>query len=126
MSDPGDQSLQDLADAGYIIDEWDCWQQGGCLDYARALLREYPELQFGTIGRDDGEYFTPTHFFAHDGENAYDSAGCHPMPYLGVHGTGRMKQVLGEDPDWYEEPCEPDIVRATAHIRRHRIGPPPR
>ena len=124
------RTLADLADAGYVTDEWSLWQQGRCGTYAVALIGDHPSLRFGVFGHSDADGWTPEHFFAHDDTRAYDSAGRHPLPYRGIDGTADVV-LLDQDPDWYGIPAEeagPEgvevhLAAATAHARRHRIHP---
>ncbi len=115
-------SLADLAAAGYVVDEWWRWQQGGCGTYALALLQSHPGLRLGVALDDRG---AETHFFAHDSVYAYDSAGRHRLPYLGVQPTDQFDQVLlDQNPDdWDLDEVPSDIPDAAAHQRRHRITP---
>ena len=114
------RSLGELKQAGYVTDEWRDWQQGGCGTYAHALIQEHPRLRAGALFDDEG---IESHFFAHDGVHAYDSAGKHKLPYMGVHGQAH-RMSLDEDLDWYGEPqgMPEDVERARAHVRRHGIG----
>lgn len=110
-------SLQDLADAGYVIDEWARWQQGGCDTYAAALMQLRSDLRLGVLSDPD---FGIVHFFAHDDHFAYDSAGRHVLPYRGI--TGTLTADLDQDPGWYDEPdgTADDLTDAIDHIVRHR------
>lgn len=104
----------------YIKDEWNRWQQGGCLEYAIALTRVNPLLLFGSLYKVDGNYALATHHFAHDDSFAYDSAGRHPLPYRGIY--NQADEVgLNEDPKWYDEADEIEIIAAIDHIFRNRI-----
>jgi hypothetical protein len=116
-------SLDTLRDAGYVTDEWARWQQGFCDVYALALMDSYPSLRFGVLFDSDG---VERHFFAHDDQWAYDSAGRHPLPYRGVHDDDPMEQELDQTPDDFGagESADPsETMAAHAHIRRHHIGP---
>ena len=104
-------------------DEFKRWCQGGCLDYARALLRLYPELRPGSFGTEEFGYYQEDHYFAQDGTYAYDATGRHLMPYLGIDGKDGRRQELDVNLDDYDEPYEPDIADALEHIERNRIGP---
>jgi len=99
-----------------IRDEWSRWQQGGCLEYAHALLSLNPALRFGSLDDDDA---SGVHFFAHDDTYAYDSAGRHPLPYQGIDGT--LFPMLDDNPEDYDEPDPSLIPDAVAHILRHGI-----
>jgi hypothetical protein len=118
-------SLADIRAAGYVTDEWDRWQQGHCGTYAAALMLLRPGLRLGmTGGGQDAE-----HYFAHDGSRAYDSAGCHLLPYLGVLGQAEWCELDAANPGIWGEPgdgsgpegFEQDIADAMAHARRNRI-----
>lgn len=115
-------SLQDLAAKGYVVDEWRRWQQGGCGTYALALLQAYPTLRLGVALNEEG---VETHFVAHDGAYAYDSAGRHPLPYLGVQPSEPFDELLlDQDPDDWDTDVNPaDMAAAVDHFRRHNIGP---
>ena len=114
------KSLEELAQAGYNTDDWEKWQQGGCIEYAHALKQRHPHLGVGIVSTPDDED-NWQHIFVHDDTHAYDSAGAHPLPYTGVHGD--LDQHLGHDLDWYDDP-DPDLVElAHQHIDRHGIGP---
>ena len=106
------KSLQELSESGYCIDEWRRWQQGYCLEYAHALLSLNSSLRLGVL--DSGN-----HFFAHDSQYAYDSAGRHELPYMGVHGD--MSQSLDQNPDWYDIPDDDEFPDAISHIIRNHI-----
>lgn len=110
LAAPDLTTLEGLAASGYCTDEWARWQQGGCLEYAVALTRARPALQFGTLYDDED---CQSHHFA------YDSAGRHPMPYRGVDGD--LRAGLGEDPAWYDEADPDDVADAQAHIERNGI-----
>ena len=111
------KTLTELEAADYCTDEWSRWQQGGCLEYAYALVRLDPELSFGAILNEGVE----THFFAHDGRFAYDSAGRHPLPYLGIAPHAAVEQELDVDPGWYDDPDPDLIIDAMQHAVRNRI-----
>lgn len=127
-----DLTLIDLALAGYVIDEWEIWQQGKCGIYAVALIADHPHLRFGTLGTSepDGGWL-PAHHFAHDDVYAYDSAGRHLLPYHGVNGSFDV-MLLDEQPDWYGVPHDeagPEgparhLEAARAHAARHHIVEP--
>lgn len=126
----GDVGLADLERAGYCVAEWSRWQQGGCLDYARALLTLDPALRLGTLRAQDGESSPITHYFGHDATHAYDSAGRHPLPYLGVRHDADLMVTDDGDPDDHDEAVPHDVDDAIAHIVRHgilagRFGPAP-
>jgi len=61
------------------------WMHGGCGDYARALHKQNPHLQFGIHVFDkpeEGEgWGDVVHVFTHDDDTAYDATGRHPLPY---------------------------------------------
>ncbi len=98
----------------------DPFQHGACIEYAHALKQRFPHLQLGTLTIPDDEDDWQ-HVFMHDGENAYDSAGTHPMPYHGP--AGQWEPHYDADFDWYDEP-DPDLLDAAhKHIERHGIGP---
>lgn len=114
------KSLVEVEEAGHCIAEWARWQQGGCCTYAVALIELRPHLRFGTLFCDEG---IPQHHFAHDDEFAYDSAGKHPLPYLGIF--GQMEECrLDEEPEWYYDIFdENEIPAAKAHAQRwHKWG----
>jgi hypothetical protein len=122
--------LPALAAGGYCTDEWDRWQQGQCGTYALALLRLDPRLRLGTFGMTDsgdGDAsggWRPAHHFAHDSTHAYDSAGRHPLPYLGIIPGDADYAELDGDPEYWGLPGEADeqdIADARAHARRNRI-----
>lgn len=120
-------SLDDLAGAGFVTDEWSKWQQGGCGTYACTLQQENPNLRFGALYRDEENTSSAVHFFAHDDERAYDSAGQHPLPYRGI--SGGLRPSLDEKPEWHSFDFASDEGRdpseALAHIRGNRILPLP-
>lgn len=111
----------ELAQAGYVTDDWDKWQGGGCLEYAHALHQKYPHLGIGALVEHDGEFTREQHFFAHDDDYAYDSAGRHSLPYRGVHDDFDMQS--GIDLDDFDEPDPNLVAEARQHIDRHGIGP---
>lgn len=123
-------TLEDLAVAGYVTDEWSTWQQGRCGTYAVALINTHPHLRFGTLGQslDAGGDWVPVHHFAHDDTYAYDSAGKHPLPYHGVDGQCDLA-FLDEEADWYgipEAEAGPEgvaahLAAARDHATRHHI-----
>jgi hypothetical protein len=115
-----------LADRGYNITGWKRWQQGGCHAYALGLIEIRSALRFGTIvqreqtGEDTFDH--ETHHFAHDDTYAYDSAGRHPLPYLGIDPPPNYHAVLDDDPAYYDSDIDPDeIAAAVAHADEHRI-----
>lgn len=127
--------MRDLLDRGYIIDEWNTWQQGHCGIYAAALIRNKPGLRLGTVvdryfdEDDQCTYDNPVHFFAYDDTYAYDSAGRHLLPYTGVHDMGWLC-VLDQEPQWYGEEVPVDdeygedsdmLTAAWDHATRHSI-----
>lgn len=116
-------TFEDLRAAGYITDEWERWQQGFCDLYALALMDLYPALRFGVLLDSD---WCERHFFAHDDQWAYDSAGRHPLPYYGVHGDLAHFEP-DQDPEDYgveDYSTASDLgAAAHAHIKRHHIGP---
>lgn len=101
--------MQSLVDRGYVIDEWDIWQQGNCGIYAAALIRHDPTLRLGTLvdryfdEDDQCEYDHPVHFFAHDDQFAYDSAGRHSLPYVGVSLEQTYLCSTDEQAIWYSD-----------------------
>lgn len=119
----------DEFDAGWVTDEWERWQQGDCLQYAAALLELRPDLHSGSFGDTytdedlDPEYATShmvNHHFVTDGTWAWDSAGRHRMPYLGIDGTADF--CWEDDPvEDYEEIIPEAVVAAKDHARRHDI-----
>lgn len=121
-----DYALSDRAAAGYCIDEWQRWHQGQCGTYATALIRLNPSLRLGLSGYADGEFFDWQHAFAHDDTWAYDSAGRHLLPYLGIDGQFDMEERdqidwgLAEDESGPEGP-EANIADAIAHATRNGI-----
>ena len=118
-------SLADIRAAGYVTDEWERWQQRHCGTYAAALMLLRPGLRLGMMGGGpDTE-----HYFAHDGSRAYDSAGCHLLPYLGVLGQAEWCELDAANPGIWGEPGDgagteefgQDIADAMAHALRNRI-----
>jgi len=118
-------SLADIRAAGYVTDEWERWQQEHCGTYAAALMLLRPGLRLGMMGgSEDTE-----HYFAHDGSRAYDSAGCHLLPYLGVFGRAEWCELDAANPGIWGEPGDgagtegfkQDIADAMAHAGRNRI-----
>lgn len=89
-------SIDAIAAAGYVVDGWKEFQQGYCGEYAAALIATYPRLRFGVIGDteagegDASEGWMERHYFAHDDTYAYDSAGRHRLPYLGIAVAGEF------------------------------------
>ncbi len=68
----------------------------------------------------------PLHFYAHDDMYAYDSAGRHPLPYLGIAAYMDYCE-LDTDPAWWSLPDEEgtgeqDIRDAQDHARRNKIA----
>lgn len=104
----------------YCTDEWRRWQQGECLAYAVGLQRLDPTLRIGTLYEVDGEFCRELHFFAHDDTFAYDSAGRHPLPYLGVTVIADGMR-LDEQASEYDEPDEADVNDAAIHAGAHGI-----
>lgn len=131
MTEP---TLEEVAEAGYVIDEWERWQQGHCGTYALALIQQYPQLRLAAAGLtengggDASDGWMTLHFYAHDDTTAYDSAGRHPLPYLGIH-EGAMDYAELDTPPgiWdilYEEGTdEDDLADALDHAQRHGIIP---
>ena len=119
-------TLADLAARGYITDDWARWQQGGCGVYAVALTHAVPGLRFATLYDADN---VETHHVAHDDTHAYDSAGAHPLPYLGLSPEPGATIELDEDPSDYGLTPDgmpdfwPALTDAIAHAIRHRIHP---
>ncbi len=129
-------SLADIGAAGYATDEWERWQRGHCGTYAAALMLLRPGLRLGMMGGGQEGQETE-HYFAHDGSRAYDSAGCHLLPYLGVFGQAEWCELDAANPGIWGEPVdgsgpegfEQDIADAMAHALRNRIldrAPAPR
>ena len=116
------RSLTQLAQAGYVVDEWSRWQQGECEVYAIALIRAFPDLRFATLTNEDRQ----AHYVAHDDTHAYDSAGSHPLPYRGVHDDLPIAH-LDDDPEDYfgdiGDYSDEELADAAAHFTRHGIGP---
>jgi hypothetical protein len=125
------RSLAELSRAGYITEDWHRWQQGQCGTYALALMRMQPGLRLGVSGiteNGDGDAsggWRPVHFYAHDDAHAYDSAGRHPLPYHGVHGSLDYHEHDARPDDWSlpdeESTGESDIKTAQDHARRNGI-----
>jgi hypothetical protein len=126
-----ERTLEDLARAGYVTEEWGRWQQGCCGTYAIALTRMRSGLRFGTLGvtgngsGDASGGWMPAHHFAHDDAYAYDSAGRHPLPYYGVHGDMDYSELDGDPADEglpdSEGTTETAIRDAQDHARRNGI-----
>lgn len=131
-------SLQDLAERGYVTEDWDRWQQGNCGGYAVALIQAYPHLRLGGVDfwddtdEETGELFdNPGHYVAHDDRFAYDSAGRHPLPYNGTRNDGRWLPDIGTPADHgldakHGECGDYDDAERTAviaHATRHGILP---
>lgn len=122
-------SLDELAAAGYVTDEWSRWQQGGCAAYAVALVDAHPHLRFAVMGRtelgggDASQGWRETHAFAHDDQYAYDSAGQHPLPYYGIEGGSDYVELDQDPEDWgyRDEFDEEDFAAAREHAARHDI-----
>ena len=117
-------------DAGYCIDEWFLWQRGWCRTYAMALIMARPSLRLGVAGYEEhGEYapgWWPQHFFAHDDEFAYDSAGRHPLPYHGVDGDFDHVELDTDPEAWGDVFAEEgtdyvNFVEAVRHSVRNGI-----
>lgn len=128
-SDVRYDSLEEIADAGYVTDEWRRWQQGQCAAYAVALVDAHPDLRFAVIGQTengDGDAtggWRERHAFAHDDHYAYDSAGRHPLPYLGIEARCDLLE-LDSDPEDYgyrDEFDDETFAAALAHANRHQI-----
>lgn len=120
-------TLEDLAAAGYIVDEWEAWQQGDCDLYALALISLDPSLHFGVLGEsyedEWGGGWYERHYFAHDGSYAYDSAGRHTLPYHGVHGDCDVV-VLDQTPEDFGVQVgmrTASLAAAVAHANRHGV-----
>ena len=110
-------SLADLTELGYVIEGWREFQQGSCLEYAYALLILRGDWQLGTNGDDHNEV---QHFYAHDDTHAYDSAGRHPLPYLGIDPNEPASWADAEASIHDHGVPDPDKVRlALAHIKQH-------
>lgn len=117
------RTLAELEAEGWVTNEWSTWQQGECYTYALCLMQENPVLRLGMLM--DG-----WHWFAHDGEYAWDSAGRHKLPYLGL---GSPYDEFGEIMrcelderlvyrEHFDDGPDPDYVDAAlTHIRRHNI-----
>lgn len=129
-SQEASEHLDRLKREGYCTDEWKRWQGGGCGTYATALIHAHPHLKLGVSGYtfkgggDASEGWGTDHFFAHDKTHAYDSAGKHPLPYLGVHAEKRRDYVeTGHDPeDWEDADDEGESHEdALAHAKRNGI-----
>ena len=120
---------KDYQERGYNHHGWREWQQGNCLEYAHALIRENPSLRFGVMGwaneDSNGEKFDiASHYFAHDDKHAYDSAGKHPLPYKGIDPDKTNHadwSRTDQDPDEHELPDEDTINLARKHVREHGI-----
>jgi hypothetical protein len=124
-------TLADIAEAGYCTAGWKLYQQGKCGTYAVGLLGLRPGLRLGVAGHtengagDASEGWSPAHYFAHDDVHAWDSAGQHDLPYLGVHGDMDYFE-LDQEPAWWGLPDDEgsgpaEIARAQAHAREHGI-----
>jgi hypothetical protein len=108
--------------------EWRRWQQGNCGIYAHALRRTDTALRFGVLGETLGTGWWPLHYFAHDEQFAYDSAGRHRLPYRGLDGSFDV-MVLDQAPEDWGVPDEEaaaserevEIGRAEAHVRLWEI-----
>ena len=122
-------SLAELNAAGYVTDEWSRWQQGGCAAYAIALTDAHPHLKCAVMGRteagdgDASQGWSESHWFAHDGRHAYDSAGRHPLPYRGVEADNDYVELDADPEDWgyRDEFDEEDFAAAREHAERHGI-----
>lgn len=127
-------TLAEYADAGYVIEDWQRWQQGDCGGYAAAMIQAYPHLRLGGIDFDnDPGYDNPSHYVAHDDDFAYDSAGRHSLPYNGLDSEmgGRWLSDMGEPDDFglserhgecgdYDDNERAAVI---AHAERHGILP---
>lgn len=117
--------LDRVAASGGVIDEWRRWNQGQCGIYALALIQLRPALRFGSVCDAEGAY----HHFAHDDDFAYDSAGRHLLPYLGLFPMPGDFMLLDGCAAFYglpedmesEHGAESDIADAIDHIRRHNL-----
>ncbi len=128
-------TLEQIAAAGYVIDEFARWQQGECGTYAVALLRAHPEFRFAVNGEtelgdgDPSDGWSERHFFAYDPTTgiAYDSLGAHSMPYMGIEDgendyieTEADPEDFGLDESYGEFQAE-DLAAALDHATRHGI-----
>ena len=120
-------SLNDLRDRGYCVEEWERWQQGYCGTYAVALIRLAPHLRFGVLAESFDDGWSIGHFFAHDDHFAYDSAGRHPLPYKGIEGDFDVMLLDQSEADFgvlEEEGAKAsDIKAAQSHARRNLLVP---
>jgi len=122
------KTLSDLNKQGYIIDEWERWQQGECDFYAAALIKTYPHLSLIVYGEsyeeDWGEFgWSERHYAAHDDTYMYDSTGRHLLSeYNGAHGDFNYSErdhdldSFGLDHEWNDA-----MDDAIAHAERHGI-----
>lgn len=123
------ESLDAVADAGYVTDEWARWQRGLCAAYAVALVDAHPQLRFAVMGQselgggDASQGWRENHAFAHDDTHAYDSAGRHPLPYFGIEGDNDYVELDSDPEDWgYRDEFDDDLfVAAREHAARHEI-----
>ena len=121
--------LAGLRERGWCTDEWGRWQQGGCATYALALIRAHPHLRLGVAGLtengngDASGGWRLCHVFAHDDTLAWDSAGRHPLPYLGVHDDMDYAELDADPEDWGfpGEATEAVLAAAILHIERNSI-----
>jgi hypothetical protein len=126
-----EKTLRELNQAGYITEDWQRWQQGQCGTYALALIQMRPGLRLGVSGiteNGDGDAsggWRPAHFYAHDDTYASDSAGRHPLPYHGIHGSMDYHEHDASPEGWgipdEEGTDDRDIDAAQDHARRNGI-----
>ena len=106
------------------------WSTGKCGTYACAVMKGKPGTRLGVAGYselgggDASEGWMPSHYFAHDDQNAYDSAGVHPLPYHGINNQFDYVELNHDPKNWslpQEEGATPDTLQqATEHA--HKIG----
>lgn len=105
----------------------DRWQTGQCGIYALALMRAHPGLRLGALSETQEDGWLPFHFFAHDDAYAYDSAGRHRLPYLGLEGQADACELEIGPLSWWGIPDDESgpeghdsaLEDAREHIRRH-------
>jgi hypothetical protein len=115
----------------YVTDEWKRWQQGKCGTYAYALQSARPHLRAvaaGTTESDDiDDGWRTEHFYVTDGAWAYDSAGRHPLPYLGTEGQWNYTEDAClawfgiPDEEAGPEGADTHVEAALAHAERNGI-----